>query len=98
MYTNYAYPATQINPGDTPFYAPWLSSTDRTNVDNKFALKYKSYHKDLNMDMALVEAFYELHNGDYSADVGELMLGFVNLSFLTLFEQAVLKWGRITPE
>ena len=49
------------------------------------------------MDMALVEVFYELLDGDYSADLREIILSFANPSFLTLSKQAIPKLGISTP-
>ena len=70
---------------------------ERPNVNNNVALLFKLYHEDINMDMALVEVFYELLDGDYSADLREIMLSFANASFLTLFKQAIPKWGISIP-
>ena len=62
---------------------------ERPNVHNNVALLFKLYHKDINIDMALVKVFYELLDGDYSADLREIMLSFANPSFLTLFKQVI---------
>ena len=69
MYTAQAYPNRAPNPGDTPFYAPNSGSTARANVNNTFALQYKLYHEELHMDEALIEAFYDVLEQDYAADL-----------------------------
>ena len=64
IYTNHAYPVKGTNPGDNPFNALRLSSTDSVNVDNNVALMYILYHEDINTDMAFVKTFYKLLDGD----------------------------------
>ena len=70
---------------------------ERANVHTNVVVLFKLYHKDINMDMALVEVSYKLLDGDYSAGLREIMLSFANPSFLTLFKQAIPKLGISTP-
>ena len=70
---------------------------ERDDVNNNVASLFKLCHKGVNMDMALVRVFYELLDGDYSADLREIILSFANPSFLTLSKQAIPKLGISTP-
>ena len=55
-------------------------------MNNLFALNYKLYHEELQMDIALSDSLYLLLEQDYVTDLCELMLAIPEPKFLQLFK------------
>ena len=66
LYTADPYPVRAINPGDRPLYAGNVGQVARANIDNIFAVNYRTYHNEQNMDEALIDRLFSMLGADQS--------------------------------
>ena len=97
LYTADPYPARAVNPGDRPLYAGNVGQVARANIDNIFAVNYRNYHNEQNMDEALIDRLYSMLGAERAQDLRDSLVAMVNPSFLQACAQAIRLWGHTTP-